>query len=141
MKQRAFIRKFLRGDSGAAALEFAIVGPMMVLMILGICSYGGYFWISHSVQQVANDAARAAMGGLDNTERSSLAQATLADEIGDYVWLTATHATVSVVGDTNTVTVAVAYDASHTPFWSLSGLVPMPSKTISRSATVRLGGY
>lgn len=141
MKSRDFIQGFLKRDSGAAALEFAIVGPMMVLMILGICSYGGYFWISHAVQQVANDAARAAMGGLDSAERAGLAHAVLADEIDDYVWLKSSKAKVSVLGGTDSVTVAIAYDASETPFWSLGGLVPMPSSTISRSATVRLGGY
>lgn len=141
MRKPSFILMFLKRDSGAAALEFAIIGPIMVVMLLGICSYGGYFWISHSVQQLANDAARAAMGGLDTSERTSLAEASLADGIGSYVWLTAANADVSVQSSANGLTVSVAYDASDTPFWSMQGLVPMPSTTIARSASVRLGGY
>ncbi|MCC7268336.1 MAG: pilus assembly protein, partial [Caulobacteraceae bacterium] len=29
---------------GAAAVEFAFVGPVFVLMLCGIMAYGGYFW-------------------------------------------------------------------------------------------------
>lgn len=141
MKRRVSLTWFLKREDGAAALEFAIVGPMLVVMLMGICGYGGYFWLSHAVQQVANDSARAAMGGLDNAERTLLANAVLAEEIDDYVWLKASKASTTVTGDGNSLTVRISYDASDTPFWSMKGLVPMPSTTISRSATVRLGGY
>jgi len=141
MGTRSFISRFLRKESGAAALEFAIVGPMMVVMLMGICGYGGYFWISHSVQQLANDSARAAMGGLSGVERTSLANAALSQEVSHYVWLKSAKAKATVVSETNSLTVKISYDASDTPFWSMKGLVPMPSTTIVRSATVRLGGY
>lgn len=134
-------RRFLRASDGAAAVEFAIVGPALAVMLLGICGWGGYFWLSHSVQQLTNDAARAAMGGLDTAERASLAQAAVTEEISDYTWLTAANSKVVVTDAGDSLTVKITYDASGTPFWSMSGLVPMPSKTISRSATVRLGGY
>lgn len=135
------LKGFLAEQSGAAALEFAIVGPMFVVMLLGLCGYGGYFWMSHAVQQVANDAARAAMAGLDDAERTSLATSALNSEIGDYVWLKPAKASLTVTNATDRISVSVAYDASETPFWSMKGLVPMPSTTITRTATVRLGGY
>lgn len=141
MGKPSFIARFSHTESGAAALEFAIVGPMMVVMLLGICGYGGYFWLSHSVQQLANDSARAAMGGLSGVERTSLANAALSQEVGQYVWLKPAKAKATVVSETNSLTVKISYDASDTPFWSMKGLVPMPSTTIVRSATVRLGGY
>lgn len=141
---RWFTRSFtrlLRRQDGAAAVEFAIVGPMLVVLVLGIAGWGGFFWISHAVQQVANDAARAAIAGLDADERQALAAQVLADEIDDYAWLKAAAAQVSVTNEDQTVRVMVTYDASHTPFWSMKGIVPLPSSTIARSATVRLGGY
>ncbi len=141
MRARTHLKGFLAEQRGAAALEFAIVGPMFVVMLLGLCGYGGYFWMSHAVQQVTNDAARAAMAGLDNTERTALATAALNAEIGDYVWLERSKATLTVTNASDRVTVAISYNAADTPFWSMKGLVPMPSSTISRSATVRLGGY
>lgn len=141
MKWHLTISRFIRREDGAAALEFAIVGPVLVVVLMGICGYGGYFWLSHAVQQTANDAARAAMGGLDAAERTLLANAVLAQEIDDYAWLKLANASTTVTGDTNTLTVRVTYNAADTPFWSMKGLVPMPSSTIARSATVRLGGY
>lgn len=135
------LARLLRRQDGAAAVEFAIVGPMLVVLLMGIAGWGGFFWISHAVQQVANDAARAAIAGLDAAERQTLAGQVLSDQIADYAWLKSSSAQVIVVTDGEQVTVNVTYDASHTPFWSMKGIVPLPSSTIARSATVRLGGY
>lgn len=135
------LSRLRRCDSGASALEFAIVGPFLIVMLLGICAYGGYFWMSHAVQQVANDAARAALGGLSDTERQTLANGVLASEIGTYAYLSAPNANLVLASDASQLTVKISYNASTTPFWALSTLVPMPPSTITRQAAVRLGGY
>jgi len=132
---------WLQSPNGASAVEFAIIGPIFIVLLVGIMSYGGYFWLAHTVQQLKNDAARAAVAGLSATERQSLAQSTINSEVQSYAFLNAASATVSVTNQTNSMTVAVAYDASATPFFSLSGLVPMPSSTITRNATIMLAGY
>lgn len=118
-----------------------MVGPILIIMLLGIVTYGGYFWMSHAVQQVANDAARAAVAGLDGDVRTSLAQSALAASIGGYPFLEATAATAVVTSDANQMQVAVSYDAANSPFWALSGLLPLPGSTIERQAAIRLGGY
>ena len=97
--------------------------------------------MSHSVQQLANDAARAAVGGLDAAERQSLAQQVVSSEALSYPSLDGARTHVSLVDTTTQLTVNVAYDASGSPFWAASGLVPMPSTTLTRSATIKLGGY
>src|SRR3546814_1310506 len=51
----------------------ALVLPLLVTLLLGLVCYGQYFLIAHSVQQIANDAARATIGGLTSDERSRLA--------------------------------------------------------------------
>lgn len=127
--------------SGTSAVEFAIVGPVFIVLLLGIMSYGGYFWLAHAVQQLANDSARAAVAGLSASERQSLAQSTINSEVQSYAFLNATSATVSVTSQTNSMSVSIAYDASSTPFFSLRGLVPMPPSTITRNATIMLAGY
>lgn len=129
------------GDSGAAAVEFAILGPVFLVLLFGAMAWGNYFWLSHAVQQVANDAARAALAGIDSTERRTLALTSMADEIGDYANLKSSAASVQVDDAANRVTVTISYDASGSPFWSMAALVPMPSTLIRRQATVRLGGY
>jgi Flp pilus assembly protein TadG len=139
---QAAIRRAVASDqSGATALEFAIIAPVFVMLLLGICTWGGYFWLSHSVQQLANDAARASLGGLSSAERKSLAQASLTTDIAQYAPLSAARANLAVQDSSQVLTVSVIYDASDSPFFALSTLVPMPSSLINRSATIRQGGY
>jgi Flp pilus assembly protein TadG len=131
----------LRCKSGSAAVEFALLSPLLIAVVLGILCYGGYFWIAHAVQQTANDGARAAVAGLDSTERSSLAQESVRDSVDDYGFLEVARTTVTTTELSGRVSVTVAFDASQTPFWSFGRLLPMPSSTVSRTASVRLGGY
>ena len=49
----------LRGrDQGAAAVEFALVVPILVFMLFGIIDYGLYFTNSLAVRAGVSDAAR-----------------------------------------------------------------------------------
>jgi Flp pilus assembly protein TadG len=137
---RTWLRAWPRSRSGATALEFAMVGPVFVLMLLGIAAYGGYFWLAHSVQQLANDGARSAIAGLSQSERTQLATATVDSEATSYASLNATRLSVSENESSQAVTVSVSYDASSSGFWAFA-LAPMPATTIARSATVKLGGF
>ncbi|HEY3637061.1 MAG TPA: TadE/TadG family type IV pilus assembly protein [Rhizomicrobium sp.] len=141
---RLFSRKrheFLAHRAGAAAIEFAILTPIFLIFLLGIVCYGGYFWMAHSLQQLANDAARSAVAGLTASERQSLAQSTFNAEIGSYSTLNPALATVTYQGTTNVFSINVSYNANGTPFWAAAYLIPMPSTTIVRAAAVQLGGF
>jgi Flp pilus assembly protein TadG len=118
-----------------------MISPVLIVMLGGIAGYGGYFWISHSIQQLANDSARAAVAGLSSAERTTLAQQAETAEIAGYPTLDATRTSVTVSDDASQLTVSVSYDASGSPFWAMKGLAPMPSTMIVRQATIRLGGY
>jgi hypothetical protein len=78
--------------------------------------------------------------GLDGAERTSLAQDSLNSEIADYGALSPQKVRAEYRGSGEAFTVSIAYDASGSAFWAASGLIPMPSSTITRSASVRLGG-
>jgi Flp pilus assembly protein TadG len=134
---------FWKGHSGNAAVEFAMVCPVFLVMLLGIMSYGGYFWMAHSLQELANDSARAALAGLTSDERQTLAQSTLASEIKSYGTLDPCAAIATYTGDAQGYTVSISYDASKSNgvFWATADLVPMPSSTIVRSASIKLGGF
>jgi Flp pilus assembly protein TadG len=134
-------RRVLEEKCGNAAIEFALVAPVFLLFAMGIVSYGGYFWLAHNLQELANDAARAAVAGLTSEERSSLAQSAFDSEVSQYGALTPSKAQVLYSGDQTDFTVSVSYDASASGFWIVDGLIPMPSSTIVRSASIRLGGY
>jgi Flp pilus assembly protein TadG len=141
--QRNFWKRsgFQRDQSGAVALEFAFLTPILIFIMMGITGYGGYFWMSHSVQQMANDAARAAMPGLNAAERASLAQASVLASAGDYAQLKASKVTTQVVDRGGRLTVQVSYNAADSFAFAVRGLAPMPSDQIQRQASVQLGGY
>lgn len=134
--------KTVRGpESGAVAVEFAITGPLFLVLLVGILVWGQYFWVSHTVQQLANDSARAALAGLNTAEREQLARATLAAEVADYPSLRAEAAAVVVENQPDRLTVSIRYDTARDAFRAFDGLVPTPPKTVLRQASVRLGGY
>jgi Flp pilus assembly protein TadG len=47
-----------RGDRGAAAVEFALVTPVLLVMLFGIIDYGIWFADSISARQAVRNAAR-----------------------------------------------------------------------------------
>ncbi|WP_421730655.1 TadE/TadG family type IV pilus assembly protein [Brevundimonas sp.] len=126
---------------GSAAVEFAFVGPMLILLLMGMVVYGGWFWLAQSVQSLASDSARAAMGGLDGTERRALATAFVADQARVGAGLDPTLIAVTVDSDAKAIRVSLAYDAHAHPILMLAGPLPKPPSLIRRTAVVRVGGY
>jgi Flp pilus assembly protein TadG len=134
-------RGFGRDVSGAAAVEFAFLAPLLIFVLMGITGYGGYFWMSHSVQQMANDAARAALPGMNAAERVTLANASVAASAADYAQLEPGKITTQVVDQNGRFTVKVSYNAANSFAFAAKGLAPMPSEIINRQASIQLGGY
>lgn len=139
--QPGVLQTLTQHRSGSVAIEFAIVGPLLLLFLLGITAYGGYFWMAHSLQQLANDAARSAVAGLTEQERETLAQDTFNSEIPSYGMLMPSLATLTYTGTDEEFSISVSYNASSTPYWVAAHFLPMPSQTIVRTAAIRLGGY
>ena len=65
------------GDQGAAAVEFALVVPILVMMLFGIIDYGLYFTNALAVRAGVSDAARQIIVG--NFSRSCDAFADFGD--------------------------------------------------------------
>jgi Flp pilus assembly protein TadG len=86
--------RIARTDGGATAVEFALVFPVAIIFFCGLLAYGVYFGAAHSVQQLAADAARASVSGLNNTERASIAAQHVAASGGEYPLLRADRLTV-----------------------------------------------
>lgn len=140
MRRRGFLSRFRRDRRGVAAIEFAIVAPLLIMMMFGMIMYGSWFRMAHSVQSMASEGARAAIAGLDPAEREQLARAFVGLQVGD-LGLDSAKAAVEVESTPNVIRVNIAYDASDHPLMALSGLIPSPPKVIRRTAVVRLGGY
>ena len=127
-----------------AALEFAIIAPVFLLILLGIAAYGIYFSAVSSLQELTADAARASVAGLSDTERAAIVTNYVADSSPQYSLLQGHPITVTTApfpGDPTRYTVTLRTDISNLPLQVQSGIVPMPSSIIERTAVVRIGGY
>jgi Flp pilus assembly protein TadG len=129
-----------RGDDGAAAVEFALVVPLLLLLILGIISYGYMLSFRQALSQGAAEGARAAAitpSGLDDDERELRALAKVDEALASYgascddAGVTCT-VTFSDCGDARCASVLVAYpyeDGDVGPKFPGSGVVLPDSLT------------
>ncbi|CAN5340551.1 hypothetical protein BH10PSE11_BH10PSE11_26620 [soil metagenome] len=136
--------KFLAARDGAIAVEFAMIAPVFLMIVFGIIMYGSYLSVVHGVQQLAAEAARSSVAGLNENERSTLASGYITGNVNSYPLIDPAHLTVNAatsVSDANVFVVTVNYDASGMFIYSLPTFVPAPSSTIVRSAAIPRGGY
>ncbi|MBB3656989.1 Flp pilus assembly protein TadG [Rhizobium sp. BK650] len=135
-------RRFHANSAGAAAIEFAIIAPLFILIVLTMIAYGIYLSAAHSIQQLTADAARTAVAGLTSQERTQLVSDFISRSTIDHPLLDRSKLQVSVTTDptnANQFTVSATYDASNLPIWNLYTF-PLPDHVIHRFATIRMGG-
>ncbi|MDP9591209.1 UNVERIFIED_ORG: Flp pilus assembly protein TadG [Shinella zoogloeoides] len=128
--------------AGTSALEFAIIAPLFFLALFTMIAYGIYLSVTHSVQQIAADAARTAVAGLNPAERVMLVNRYLDASRFDYSFINRAKMQVVVAddpGNPDQFTVTIAYDSSDLPIWKLFTFA-LPQEEIRRYATVRVGG-
>lgn len=140
MRRRAGGRRGLGTcERGVALLEFALVAPLFLLLLLGVVAYGLFFATQIAVVTAASEGARASIPGLSSGERNILATRAAQAVIQGYAPLlkpsSATVTAGDATGGTGLFQVTVAYAA---PF--AAPLVPMPGSP-SYTATVSNGGY
>lgn len=73
---RILLRRFRRAQSGVAAVEFALVGPIFLLLLLGIMDYSWQMYAKQVLQGAVAEAARAS-----TLERNALDQSALDTEV------------------------------------------------------------
>lgn len=129
---------------GIAALEFALVAPLFLVLVFGIVVYGIYFATWIVVTEAASEGARASLAGLSPVERQSLATNAVNQIFTAYAPLLATkNMTLSFppTQNANLFSVAIAYDFSGLGFQSLGNVVPLPVTRPEITVTVSNGGY
>ncbi len=72
------IRCLWRDDSGVAAVEFAFIVPILVLMLTGIIQFGSVLFIQHNMGEVARESARrVAVGAMTKAQAEQFVDDTL----------------------------------------------------------------
>jgi len=138
------VLQWLSARDGVAAVEFAIVFPVFLLMMLGILAYGLYFAAAHSLAQLASDAARASVAGLSDDERAAIVRDHVRSAASGYAFIQPASVEVetgSVPGTARQFRIVLRYDASDLPIWQMDPLLPLPARTIERRIVVVKGGY
>ena len=147
-KLSSYIWKRLRSERGVAALEFAIVCQLLLLLLYGMVMYGFVFLVDHSITQAAAEGARYAL-----SEPSGTSDAQIASDAASYAqnhipfseaktygvasgsvdWCDSSH-TVKCV------TVTITYDnRAHPVIPGFIGMQYLTPGSISASSTVELG--
>lgn len=71
------VGRFVRNAAGTAAVEFALVLPIMVLMFLGIMEGGRTYLAVHALQKIAGDGVRyASVRGSESQSPATQTQVT-----------------------------------------------------------------
>lgn len=130
-------RRFWTDRTGAVAVEFVLIAPILLTLLFGTITLGYVMGISHSVNQLAAGAARVSLSGLDETERRQFADAYLAEAGRRYPLLVANALTTSVSFDTNApagITVEVDYAIDGTILGVANGFLGLDITHIEGSA-------
>ena len=113
------LSRFPRNQRVTRAVEFAFVAPIL-LLLFGIMDY--VFGIDHSIQQIAAEAARSSVSGLNDAERPRTARDFTAAHARSYTFIDPTKLRVRT-GQTGphmrSFEVAVAYDMSGSVYGNL----------------------
>ena len=149
-------RRFARSDDGAAAVEFALVFPILVLILFGIVDYGLYFSNSIGARSGLQSAVRQAV--VDNLDPSCPTPSehsyntTPSPEVGELICMVKNR-TDPVSGETF-VKVVLPPDPNHSPQtgWvvdkpllvcevivvkGVTGYVPLPHSGTNTNGVIR----
>jgi len=100
------VRRKLRNEDGAAAVEFALIVGVLAILVFGLLEYGLAFWQVQNLRAAAREGARAAAVGASDAEiRSIMSDAAVGSfDGGEALLITpATGCTDDTVGDPITV--------------------------------------
>lgn len=137
-------RARLRHDrSGGAAVEFALIAPVLLLLFAGIAVFGIFLGAAHNLRLVAAEAARASVGGVTDAERASLARTTVSRSLTNGAMFKPGSVTVQVGTDptnADVTVVTVTLDATSLGLGSFARLVPQLPSLLTSTVSVRRGG-
>lgn len=136
-----------RRETGAAAVEFALVAPILILLVFGIVSYGYMLSFRQAMSQGAAEGARAgavwstAYAPSQDAQRIAAARAGVDEALSSYGVSCSSGATCQLVmqpcGTNTCLVVTVTYPYSARPLTPDMPLVPMPD-SLSYTATARV---
>lgn len=143
-----FLRRRIRpslakNDEGLAALEFALIAPIFIVLVFGIVVYSLYVLSNFAITQAAAEGARASVAGASDDQRKTYATTAAQAVLNAYAPLLNSKNTTITPSSAGTgfYKVTVTVDRSTFGLSGLTSLLPLPSSMATASATVSNGGY
>lgn len=129
------VSRFGGDEKGATAVEFALVLPVMILMILGVIEGNRYLWSQQAVQEATSHTARCMAIGTDGCETIDGVKA-YAEQRASKVGVKINTADVTALANQNCngtdnmskVVISVPYASP------LTSLIPVFPKTLNAEA-------
>ena len=129
-----------RSDRGAAAVEFAIVLPIFLMLVFGAIDFGYYLYVTEIVTNAAREGARAGSVVALGVGQDAVASKTASDTTKSYLTnagLTKTatiNAQTTGAGTDLSVDVAVSYPVgSLSGFFGTGAKVALPANTTAHA--------
>lgn len=128
-----------RNQSGSVIVEAAFAVPLLVALLLGMLAYGSWFMTAHSLQQAANDAARASVAGLTAAERRMLVDQSVSASRMGFPARSPDNIEVRLAESDGYCTVTLRYALSRAGVFAV---IPLPAMgaVLERSAVARISG-
>lgn len=82
--KNAQLKKTIRSDSGAAAIEFAIVAPLLFVLLFGIIEFGAILYNQSVITNASREGARYAATFYTNPANATAVRPN-PDEVKDYI--------------------------------------------------------
>lgn len=122
-------------DRGAAAVEFALVVPILLALVIGIMEFGRAYNIQTTLSNAARDGVRVmALQNDSAAAKSAVKNAALGLDLPDSA-IDVAPTNCAPTATTPTATVIVEY-----PLELLSGFLPIDDFTLTGKGTMRCNG-
>ena len=128
-----------RRERGASAVEFAIILPLMLLMIGGITDFGRAYYTQITLTNATREGARAAVVGVDATGVQARTRAAMPSSLS--MITSVPPVACGAAGSNVTVTATASFEwLILGPMLSFVGGGSALPANLSSSATMRCGG-
>jgi len=86
-KKRDMLKKLLKREDGVVALEFVILFPLFLLIVVGIVEFGHLWYVRHTLTNATREGARAAVVYMPGSAaaRKTSAEQMAKDKVYDYL--------------------------------------------------------
>lgn len=124
-------------DRGASAVEFALVLPILLLLVLGIIEFGRAYHLQTTLSNAARDGVRvmALQDSATAARSTAKASANLSDLNDSMIDVRPEAGCSSATTGAGTASVTITY-----PFSLISGFLPIDDFTLTGKGTMRCFG-